>query len=138
MTTETDGGRRALAGDDLLSIGVVADQTGLAVSALRYYDEIGLISAAARVGGKRRFHAETIGLVSFIRRSQDAGFSLEEIRIILDDQSGGWRTLVDQKLADLVERRSRLDTMIDMLNEVRACGCQAAAACPAMASSGEG
>ncbi len=68
----------------LLPIGEVAETTGIAVSALRYYEEIGVISSTARVGGKRRFDPATIGRVSFIQRAKEAGFSLEEIGTILD------------------------------------------------------
>ncbi|MGI9599124.1 MAG: MerR family transcriptional regulator [Acidimicrobiales bacterium] len=124
-----------MSGDGLLPIGEVAAETGVAVSTVRYYDELGLISAAGRVGGKRRFDREAIGRVSFVRRSQEVGFSLEEIGAILDDRSGGWRHLVDRKLADLIAMRARLDTMIDVLGEVSACGCQAAAGCPALDTS---
>lgn len=117
----------------LLSIGAVAERTGLRVSAVRYYDEIGVISAAERVGGKRRFTEATIGRVNFIRRSQDAGFSLDEIRRILDDTRGEWRTLVDEKTTELVERRRELDEMIDFLGEMRRCGCEVVATCPSAA-----
>ncbi len=114
----------------LLPIGAVADSAGVAVSAVRYYDEIGVITATARVGGKRRFDPDTVGRVSFIRRAQEAGFSLEEIRTILDDAQGGWHDLVEEKLAELSERRDRLDTMIAMLGEIRDCGCEVVASCP--------
>ena len=70
----------------LLPIGEVAETTGIAVSAVRYYADIGVISTASRVGGKRRFDADTVGRVSFIRRAQEVGFSLDEIRRILDDE----------------------------------------------------
>ena len=113
----------------LLSIGEVARSTGLAVSAVRYYDELGVISAAARVGGKRRFEEDAVGRLNFIRRSQEAGFSLNEIRALLDDQHGGWRALVDDKLAELQERRDRLDAMIRMLTEFKECGCTVVAEC---------
>ncbi len=115
---------------DLLPIGEVARSTGVAVSAVRYYDEIGVITASARVGGKRRFDPGTVGRVSFIRRAQEAGFSLDEIRTILDETQGGWHGLVEDKLAELSERRDRLDTMINMLAEIRDCGCEAVASCP--------
>jgi len=115
---------------DLLAIGEVAQTTGIAVSAVRYYENIGVISAAARVGGKRRFDADTVGRVSFIRRAQEVGFSLEEIRRILDDEHGDWRGLVDHKLAEMHDRRDRIDTMISMLAEIRECGCLAVASCP--------
>ncbi|MCH7844229.1 MAG: MerR family transcriptional regulator [Acidobacteria bacterium] len=120
---------------DLLPIGEVAKTTGISVSAVRYYEEIGVISSATRVGGKRRFDPATIGRVSFIRRAQEAGFSLEEIGTILDDETGIWRVLVDDKLIELIERRDRLDTMISMLAEIRECGCGAVAACPLVTTS---
>lgn len=114
----------------LLAIGEVADSTGVAVSAVRYYDEIGVITAATRIGGKRRFDPDTVGRVSFIRRAQEAGFSLGEIRTILDDTQGGWHDLVEAKLVELSERRDRLDTMIAMLAEIGDCGCAVVASCP--------
>lgn len=115
---------------ELLPIGEVARSTGIAVSAVRYYEEIGVISSSARVGGERRFDPKTIGRVSFIRQAQEVGFSLEDIATILDDETGAWRGLVDDKLLELAERRDRLDTMIAMLSEIRACGCGAVASCP--------
>lgn len=115
---------------DLLAIGEVARSTGIAVSAVRYYDEVGLIAAAGRVGGKRRFDPGTVGRVSFIRRAREAGFSLDEIRLILSDEDGGWHHLVESKLVELTARRDRLNTMIGMLAEIRACGCGAVANCP--------
>lgn len=117
---------------DLLSIGEVADRTGLKVTAVRYYDEIGLIAANTRIGGKRRFDPGVIGRISFVRRARDAGFTLEEIGAILDDTVGDWRSLVDAKLDDLIDRRRRLDTMIELLSEIRACGCVVVAECPAI------
>ena len=114
----------------LLSIGEVAKSTGVTVSAVRYYDEIGVIAASARVGGKRRFSPDTVGRVAFIRRAQEAGFSLEEIGRILDDERGGRRDLIEAKVAELADRRDRLDTMIALLAEISDCGCQAVASCP--------
>ena len=115
---------------DLLPIGEVSKSTGVAVSALRYYDEIGVITVSARVGGKRCFDPDTVGRVNFIRRAQEAGFSLEEIRRILDDERVGSQELVEDKLAELSERRDRLDTMIGLLAEIRDCGCEVVASCP--------
>lgn len=115
--------------DQLLTIGEVAATVGLAVSAVRYYDEIGLIDTTSRVGGQRRFDPETVGRLNFVRRAQEAGFSLEEIHLILHDTAGGWRELVDAKLAELHERRDRLDTMISMLTEIQSCGCHVVATC---------
>lgn len=115
---------------DLLSIGQVAATTGIAISAVRYYDKIGLIEATTRVGGKRRFAPDAVGRVSFIRRMQEVGFSLEEAGQILDDTVGGWRELVDNKRAELLDRRNQLDAAIVMLEEVATCGCSVVADCP--------
>ena len=114
----------------LLAIGEVAKDTGVAVSAVRYYDEIGLIVAAARVGGKRRFDRDTVGRVSFIKQAQESGLSLDEIRIILDETRSDWQSIIEAKLAELAERRARLDVMIGLLTEYRDCGCDTIAACP--------
>ncbi|MGI9015964.1 MAG: MerR family transcriptional regulator [Euzebya sp.] len=116
----------------LLPIGEVARATGVAVSAVRYYEEIGAITSAGRVGGKRRFDQATVGRVSFIRRAQDVGFTLEQIQTILDDTAGGWRGVVDDKLVELTHRRDRLDTMIEMLAQIRDCGCTVIATCDRM------
>ncbi len=115
---------------ELLPIGSVAASTGASVSAVRYYEDIGMISAARRVGGKRRFHPETVGRVNFIRRAKEVGFSLGEVRSILDDEAGGWSDVVDDKIDELGRRRARLDLMIAMLVEIRDCGCDAVVSCP--------
>lgn len=121
---------RDAADDDLMAIGTLATATGVAVSALRYYDELGLIAPAARVGGKRHFDSPTVGRVNFIRRVQQVGFSLDEIRLLLDDTSGSWADAVTLKLGDLRAQRAELDAMIAVLEEVRLCGCEVVAECP--------
>ena len=68
--------------EELLTIGDVASRTGVTVATVRYYDEIGLVSSAERVGGKRRFRQGDIGRINFIRRAQDSSFSLDQIRHI--------------------------------------------------------
>ena len=114
----------------LLAIGELAEASGVSVSALRYYDDVGLVTPAARVGGKRRFDPAAVGRVSFIRHAQEAGFSLDEIRTMLDDTAGEWRGQVEAKILELTYRRARLDTMIGMLHEMQKCGCEAVSACP--------
>ena len=114
---------------ELLSIGSVASATGLAVSAVRYYDELGIIDATTRVGGKRRFHPDVIGRVNFVQRCKEAGFSLEDAASLLDDTTGAWRGLVDEKLEELVEKQRRLTEMIAMLTEIRTCGCDVVSDC---------
>ena len=117
------------ADDQLMTIGEVAAAAGMAVSAVRYYDDIGLITTTTRVGGKRRFGPDTVGRVNFVQGAKEAGFSLDEIRRILDDNAGGWRALVGSKQVELRERRDRLDAMISMLTEIESCGCRVVAGC---------
>jgi DNA-binding transcriptional MerR regulator len=114
---------------NLLAIGEVADSAGISVSAVRYYDDVGLVGPTTRVGGKRRFATDTIARVNFIRHAQDAGFTLDQIRDILNEEQG-WRNLLDDKIAEIAERRARLDTMAAMLQEMRDCGCGAVLTCP--------
>ena len=72
--------------------------------------------------------------MSFIRRAQEVGFSLDEKRTLLDDQHRGWRGLVDHKIDELVERRDRLDVIVNMLIVMSECGCEVAARCPKFAT----
>lgn len=121
-----------------MPIGAVADAAATTVKTVRYYDEIGLISSVARVGGKRRFDSDAVKRVSFIRRAQEAGFNLDEIRSILDDGAGEWHRVLSEKLTELRNRRDHLDMVISMLEEMKNCGCQAALECvgdPVSASS---
>lgn len=116
--------------DALLSIGEVASSVGLKVSAVRYYDDIGLIESTTRVGGKRRFDQATVGRVNFVQQAKSAGFTLDEIGQILADDAGDWQDLVTAKLAQLQERRDQLEATIAMLSEIQACGCHVVATCP--------
>ena len=111
------------------SIGEVADACRLNVSAIRYYSDVGLLPVSRRVGGKRRFAPTAIARVRFIRRCQDAGFTLDEIRSILDEDSGQWRSVVEAKLEELRDRRRRLTETIDLLGEIRSCGCAVVERC---------
>lgn len=111
------------------SIGQIAKKANLSVSAVRYYENIGLIESSERIGGKRQFAASTIGQIKFIRRAQNTGFSLSEIKSILDDSEGDWRDLVDAKVSQLTVQRDQIDSMLDLLVEIRDCGCEVVVDC---------
>ncbi len=112
-----------------LAIGEVSTSTGVKISVLRYYDELGLIEPTRRVGGKRRFDTDVIHRVIFIRRAQEAGFCLDVIKDLLDDQKRSWPGVVSRHLDDLRERRSQLDLIIATLEEAQRCGCDVVAQC---------
>lgn len=91
-----------------LQIGVVARETGLTVDAIRFYEKCGLLKSPPRTeGGYRLFRPEDIQDLKFIRRAQDLGFSLEEIRELLFLQGESLevcdhvRALLGQKLASV-------------------------------------
>ncbi len=113
-----------------LAIGQVADATGIGVTVIRYYDDIGLITPIRRVGGKRRFSPDVIGRLSFVLRAKVAGFSLDDIRTLLDDRHHAWPELVDRHLADLRRQREQLDVVISTLEAAHRCGCDVVAHCP--------
>jgi len=66
-----------------LSIGEVAEKTGTSISAIRFYEREGLLPAAERVSGQRRFIEETVQRLGIIDVAKQAGFSLEEVGILL-------------------------------------------------------
>lgn len=110
-------------------IGEVSRRTGVSVSAIRYYDDEGLIDKLIRSGGKRLFGLDAIRRVSFVRRAREVGFSIGEIRAVLNEGPAEWASIVERKRRDLIEKRAELDTMIELLGEISECGCQAIADC---------
>jgi MerR family redox-sensitive transcriptional activator SoxR len=122
--------------DHELTIGALSDRTGVAPSALRFYDAEGLIPASRTGGGQRRYHRATLRRVSFIRVAQQVGLSLDEIRAALASLPGGrtptekdwehlsrsWRPRLDAQIAMLERLRDRLDACIG-------CGCLSLRSC---------
>ena len=95
-----------------MTIGELARRTGVAPSALRYYEELGLLPAAARVSGQRRYSpaaVEHVGVILFLR---DVGFSLAQMNALMAMRSqspDGWRELVRQKLDELEEQIAKAE-----------------------------
>ncbi|MGH9211050.1 MAG: MerR family transcriptional regulator [Acidimicrobiales bacterium] len=94
-----------------MSIGDLGERTGVAGSALRYYEELGLIAPVARVGGKRCYTPATVETVGLIRLLQEVGFTLAEVREMLVGDgalSSSWRSMVRRKLDELEGRLARI------------------------------
>ena len=73
----------------MFSIGKLAAETGLNIETIRYYERVGLISAPPRTtGGHRAYDNEAAHRLTFIRRSRELGFSLNDIRTLLDLSEG--------------------------------------------------
>jgi MerR family redox-sensitive transcriptional activator SoxR len=116
--------------EDVLSIGEVAERTGVTISAIRFYETQGLISATRSDGGQRRFPREVLRRIAFIRIAQQIGLSLNEIVDALTTLPGE-RTPTVADWARLSRAwRSTLDARIELLELVRdeltsciGCGC---------------
>jgi MerR family redox-sensitive transcriptional activator SoxR len=113
-----------------LTIGEVARQAGLHTSAIRYYEDIGVLPKPARVyGGHRRYSARVFQQLAFIQLAQQAGFSMAEIQTLVSgfDETAPlgvrWRTLAEQKLAELDVLISRAQSMKRVLKEGIRCQC---------------
>ena len=100
-------------GGDLLPIGEVARRAGVAASALRYYEEEGLVASVRPAGGQRRYPRSVLRRLAFVRAAQNVGLTLDEIRAALATLpegrtptkadwarlSRGWRSRLDEQIA---------------------------------------
>jgi len=115
---------------EALTIGELARRSGVAPSALRYYERLGLIRATRTGGNQRRYERAELRRVAFIRISQQVGVTLEEIRTALDSLPES-RTPTKADWARLSAGwRHKLDEQIDLLTRLRddltgciGCGC---------------
>jgi MerR family redox-sensitive transcriptional activator SoxR len=114
----------------MLAIGDLAARTGLAVSAIRFYEARGLVSALRNAGGQRRFMRSDIRRLSFIRIAQQLGFTIEEIGGLLASLPLGrtptqkdWATISRVFRRRLDERIAAMSHMRDKLDQCIGCGC---------------
>lgn len=113
-----------------LTIGQLSERSGVAPSALRYYERLGLIRAERTGGNQRRYARTELRRVAFIRISQQVGVSLEEIREALDSLPSARTPTPDDWAALSRSWRDRLDEKIRLLGKLRddldgciGCGC---------------
>lgn len=113
----------------LMTIGDVAKEAGIRTSAIRYYEEIGLVPEADRVRGQRRFDASVLVRLRVIRAAQDLGFTIAELReLFANDQVGipasqRWNILATRKMTELGTLIERARQMRALLDESLKCGC---------------
>lgn len=119
-----------------LSVGDVASRAGVAASAVRYYDDCGLIRSVRSDSGHRRFPPDVLRRVSFIRTAQLVGLTLEEIGEALGSLPEGrtptatdWARLAASWQPRLDERIAVLTRLRDQLGDCIGCGCLSLVAC---------
>jgi MerR family transcriptional regulator, redox-sensitive transcriptional activator SoxR len=118
-----------------MTIGELAERSGLSTPTIRYYEEVGLIPPPARTSGRRVYDDETIDRLLVITFSKEAGFKLREIRQLFDGfasetpAGARWQKLATTKLAELEELAARIEVMKKLLREALRCGCVDLDAC---------
>lgn len=107
-----------------IKIGRLAEMAGVHLETIRYYQRVGLMPTPGRdYGSVRRYGTEAVGRLRFIKRAQGLGFSLDEVRTLLELSSGEHcaetrtfaeqkRRLVENKITDLHRIRAALDKLI--------------------------
>jgi MerR family redox-sensitive transcriptional activator SoxR len=112
-----------------LSIGDVARRAGMRTSALRYYEDAGILPRAARINGQRRYSEELVNLIEVARFARSVGFSLAEIKRLFSGMQGRkdlraqWRPLARAKLEELDGVIARARRMKKAIESGLRCGC---------------
>jgi Cu(I)-responsive transcriptional regulator len=115
----------------ILKIGDLAKATDTKVETIRYYEHVGLLAAPARTAGNyRAYRAEHLNRLSFIRRARDLGFSIDQVRTLLNLSDKKQRSCeavdaiarehlaeVERKIADLTVLRRELKELIDQCRQ---------------------
>lgn len=126
-----------------LKIGEVAERGGVNLQTIRYYEREGLLPEPPRLtSGYRMFPPDTVRRVRFIKRAQDLGFTLAEIKELLSlridskRNSAKVRTLAEAKIADIEEKVRTLKKMKLVLSELteRCSSCGPSSECPILES----
>lgn len=119
-----------------LTIGDLAKRTGLAVSAIRFYETHGIVSPVRNAGGHRRYGRHDIRRLSFVMAAQQLGFPLAEIAPHLADlpahkapTKADWTRISRQFATKIDERIARLQRLRDTLDGCIGCGCLSLKAC---------
>lgn len=121
---------------DLLPIGELSARSGIAASALRYYEDLGLIHSERTSGGRRRYRRSTLRRLAFIRAAQRIGLSLDEVGASLAELpvdhapsptewnhvAGAWQQRIDDQIAELQRLKDRLTGCVG-------CGCLSLTRC---------
>jgi MerR family redox-sensitive transcriptional activator SoxR len=118
-----------------LSISEIANQIGLRPSAIRYYEQIGILPPAQRVSGQRRYDVTALHRLVLIQRARRTGFTLTEIRQLFFGFRAGtppsvrWQTLKERKIVELDAMLEHIQSMRELLEQQGKCRCAALEEC---------
>ena len=117
----------------LLTIGELARRAGVATSALRYWEELGLLPAPARISGQRRYPESAVALVGVILLLRDVGFTLAETKALGASRGGAldeWRRLARRKQAELDEQIAKARAAREAIDHALRCPHEDILDCP--------
>jgi DNA-binding transcriptional MerR regulator len=114
--------------DTTFSIGRLAERTGVPATALRYYDDLGIVRPVSREAGRRRYDETAVAQVGVVLVLRDVGFTLAEIADLVNGE--GWRELAARKLEQLDALAFRLDVARKALEHAQACPHREPSECP--------
>lgn len=124
-------------------IGQVAAQSGVAASAIRYYETQGLLPKAVRRAGQRIYDAEVLQRLTVIELAKEAGFTIAEMKQLLkglsmrSPASQRWKKLAKTKLKEIDQRIERAHRMKQVLEGVSGCDCPTLRDCARFISAGD-
>lgn len=120
-----------------LKPGQVAERAGVAVSALHYYEQLGLISSRRTSGNRREYRRDVLRVIAFIRTAQRLGVALDKIKEALSQlpqheipEKRDWARISRQWRDDLTERIDELTALRDNFSSCIGCGCLSLTSCP--------
>ena len=121
----------------ILTVGEVAQRSGVAVSALHFYEAKGLIQSERNAGNQRRYPRHVLRRVAIIKTAQQLGISLRSIQQAFDalpedrcPSSEDWALLAAKWRGDLDDRIQRLVRLRDQMDQCIGCGCLSIEQCP--------
>jgi MerR family redox-sensitive transcriptional activator SoxR len=112
-----------------MKIGELAARAELAPSAIRYYEKVGLLAPAERIGGQRRYSSAALDRLLLIRFAGEMDFTLAEIKLFLNGfrenipVSTRWRKLTARKITELRQRLHFTRRLLDLLERLQHCRC---------------
>jgi MerR family redox-sensitive transcriptional activator SoxR len=112
-----------------MKIGALAAQADIAPSAIRYYEKVGLLAPAERIGGQRRYSSAALDRGVVIRFAGEMDFTLAEIKLFLNGfrentpVSTRWRKLTTRKINELQQRLAFTRRLLNLLERLQHCRC---------------